>query len=151
MNILCLAFVASSMNPTITSAPPANIQSLIESRIQKQWSNHRADVAIQLEDSECPNKGELIYSDNSITLQGDNSIWRGRLQLSVDDVLSGKKINFENVSQAHKYEAPVARQDSRLKKWLPWGIALIGLGTSAWLIHDRNQHIKQLQGLKINF
>lgn len=150
MNILCLAFIASSMSPT-SSAPPPHIQSLIESRIQKQWSNHRAEVAISLEDSTCPNKGELMYSGNSVILQGDNSIWRGRLQIAIDDLLSGKKIDFSSVSEAREYKAPKTASKSNFKKWLPWGIALLGIGTSAWLIHDRNQHVKQLQGLKVSF
>jgi hypothetical protein len=37
------------------------------------------------------------------------------------------------------------------KKWLPWTLALSGILVGGYLIHQREQHIRQLNGLKVNF
>ena len=148
MQILCLAFIALSG----TNTPPVNVQNIIHSRIKQQWSQHRADVSIEFNESTCPNKGSFQYTDNMIKLQNDNHIWQGRLSIAVEDILAGRKLSFHQVASMGSESFPVAKKkNSKWKKWIPWGIALLGIGSSAWLIHDKNQHIKELQGLKISF
>ncbi len=147
MQILCLAFMAA----VGTNPPPPQIKKLIESRVQKQWSEHRPDLSLTFDDETCPEQGSYEYANNILKLNSDTEYWHGRLSTSIEDLLSGKKLDFSAVSTSAQMTQQSTQKNTKWKKWLPWGIAIISAGTSAWLIHDRNEHIKKLQGLKISF
>lgn len=161
---LCLSFLILQS----VAAPPKHVQELLLSRLHQQWSSHKPEITLEIAKSktECANEGELRLEESAFVFQADHLHWRGVKTISYSNLLDGKKIDFEQVSPSslsaprNSHQAKLGRRTfsednkdskSKFKKWLPWVLAAVGIGTSAYLIHDRNQHIKKMQGLSIKF
>ena len=146
--ILCLSFISQIQ----AGAPPEQATKILKNRVIHQWQNHRPDVALDFDNPECQNKGTATFKDNLLQLTATSEGGNGTQKLHYSDLLDGRKIDFYGVSHSPVLKNPTpVPQNNQLKKWLPWGLAIAGIGLSAFLIHERNTHIRELRGLKLQF
>jgi hypothetical protein len=156
---LCLSFIQAAA-ATQATLPPPNIQQLLQNRIAHQWRQRgHSEADLRFDDATCANFGDYRYTERSILLTADVDEWRGPLEISLSSALEGERIPFETVSKESRradyrpLSLPERReQKSEWKKWLPWTLAIVGVGVATYFVVEREQHIRELRrGMEIRF
>jgi hypothetical protein len=97
---LCLSFAL--LAGTQALHVPEAARDLSQSRIKKQWSalweKRDKEIELRFDDESCPYQGSYWYGADQVVLSADHAHWAGRLEMSMTDLLEGKKIYFHSVS-----------------------------------------------------
>ncbi len=128
---------------------PLHVQELSKARIKHQFETQLSSksqvVRLQFDNPDCPVKGDYWYSPDSIVLNADNKLIRGRLSISMNDVLANTTIDFSSVSShpgvekesvddkyLELYNLPLKPKTSnKIKPLWPWLlIGALGVGSA---------------------
>jgi hypothetical protein len=119
---LCLSFL--SLQGSEQAHVPIHIRQLAFERLTHQLEVALPDHKVSFDEPECANEGTYYFDSQNIVLSGDNALWRGRLQISLTDLLDGRKIPLAaHLQNAQKAEEPQLHPEPARRRWLPWLIA----------------------------
>jgi hypothetical protein len=137
---LCLTFL--SLQGSAQGHVPAHIRELALKRVTHQIAQSLPEHRVSFDGDACPVAGTYYFDSQNIILAGDNALWRGRLQISLTDLLDGKKIPFATHLQTKATSTtPFPHPERKRKRWLPWligGAAAVLVGGAA-LYYRENQ------------
>lgn len=138
-NILCLSLI--SFQGTEIAHVPEHIRKLSESRILNQMNRVLPDHKVAFENNDCPYKIQYYYDSQNIIITGDNPIWSGRMQVSLTELLDGRKLALENYVKNDNKIIPT-KIPQKKKSWIPWliGTAAIAITTGAILAIQKNKN-----------
>jgi hypothetical protein len=143
---------------------PLHVQELSKARIKNQFetqfnsSNH--SIRLLFDNPDCPFKGDYWYNPEAIVLNADSKYLRGRISVSLNDVLANTKIDFSSValnSPQNKediedkylelYNLPLQEKSSNeIKPLWPWILGgILGIGSTyvAYRIIKQKQNKKE--------
>jgi hypothetical protein len=99
------------------------------------------DYKVEFENNECPNKIQYYYDSQNIIITGDNSVWSGRMQVSLTELLDGRRLTLENYVRSNVSMTTTNVPKKRKSSWIPWilSTAAIAITTGAILAIQKNK------------
>ncbi len=138
-HILCLSLI--SFQGTEMAHVPEHIRKLSEARILNQMYRVLPDYKVAFENNECPNKIQYYYDSQNIIITGDNSVWSGRMQASLTELLDGRRLALENYVRTNNTMTTTSMPPKKNNHWIPWilSTAAIAITTGAILAIQKNK------------
>ncbi len=91
--LLCLVFIQSLAGQSLLI--PSQVDQLAKSRILQQIHAKSPQLMASFaDDPTCPEQVKYFYSGDSIVLEGHNSVWDGRTEFSLTDLMDGKSLDL---------------------------------------------------------
>lgn len=158
--ILCLTFMQMLGNSH--SHIPQHVDGLLKSKMRMAFHAQYPQATLDFNNEACPNRGQYWYNSNGLVLEAEHTLWSGRLENSISDLLDGQKIAYaqtargaltehepasalETVLASSLAEKKMEEKESNHKKnmkWLWWSLGLAGLATGTVLGIKHFSHSK---------
>ncbi len=142
LNALCFSFAA--LLHSASSTLPSHVDHLVKKRILQQLSLSDAPLEYRFDDDSCAEKGEYFYSGDSIVLSSTSTHWPSRFEISLTDILDGKKINFSleqknrTVTQEARHnfstDPSLALASESSRKWWLLSLGVAGIVVGGFII-----------------
>jgi len=161
LSTLCISFLALASVSQVSH--PEEVVKVLKNRLTHQWQQENTGITLDFDNPNCASQGTYLFNEEQMILSANHEHWRGRLEVGFTDLLEGRAIPLDRVrpnsfrtdrlthTEMAMGEQTLRSSNSTWKKWIPWTLAIAGVATGAYILIERERHIKQLQGLKISF